>query len=73
MILILKAGGTAIEGPSGYNIVTTEATQNGLTYPDFAEVTVTKSIDTVLYTIADKLPVDLRIILKKKKKLFGLF
>lgn len=73
MTLTIRAGSLAIEGPIGYDIVDSEVTMDGLKYSNFAEVTATKSKEVVLYTIAEKLPVDLRITLKKKKKFLGVF
>ena len=73
MKLILKEGSVAVEGPKGFEVVTSEITMHGLKYDDFAVIEVTESKDSALFEIADKLPSDLVIILKKKKKFLGMF
>jgi len=76
MVLILLKGTTVVIGPAGFDVVTTEVTRHGLTYSDIAVVTVTESPKSgeALYEIADKLDVDIRITIKKKKKKFlGIF
>ena len=67
--LVIPAGFVSVALPKGYEVEYSSVFIDGMTYDDFAELIITDSI----ITIADTLPVDLRITVKKKKKFLGIF